>query len=75
MSDVYDYWQSLKPEKCQKCECSYLDFEDGAWKCELEECYQEEPISFGMEEDRGEGSDRDSPQRLSPEVTASSGDE
>lgn len=44
---LFAYWFSLQPEKCKKCECSYLDFTpkgDPIWKCELEECYQEEFI-------------------------------
>jgi hypothetical protein len=56
MNDLYEYWYSLQPRGCHGCECSHLIFGekgDPVWDCELEECYQENPITIGME-DRGE---------------------
>ena len=45
--NVYEYWNSLQPEKCKKCECSHLIFSpegNPIWDCELSECYQEEDM-------------------------------
>ena len=44
-SNVYDWWESLKPKKCKGCECVELDWDfEGSpmWGCELEKCYLEE---------------------------------
>ncbi len=41
---LLDYWDSLKPEKCKKCECAELDFtREGSpfWACTVEECYKD----------------------------------
>jgi len=44
MCGLLEYWDSLKPEKCKKCECAELDFtRDGSpfWACTEKECYKD----------------------------------
>lgn len=42
---VYDYWNSLRPERCVGCECLNIYWTkegDPYWECELDECYMGE---------------------------------